>query len=136
MIQFIEKTPTAAEFNLLSEAVGWGATDPEIVNETLQNTLACVCAYDGDNIVGFGRLIGDKTMFLYIQDVMVLPDYQGQKLGTQIMKHLLEKGKELKKRNPDIRTYLGASKGKEGFYKKFGFLTREEADLGPGMVMF
>ena len=35
-------------------------------------------------------------MFLYIQDVMVLPDYQGQKLGTQIMERLLANVQELK----------------------------------------
>lgn len=83
MIQFYEKIPTASEFNALSESVGWGSTDSKIVEEALQASIVCVCAYDQEKIVGFGRLIGDKTMFLYIQDVMVLPDYQGQKLGTQ-----------------------------------------------------
>lgn len=136
LIQFYEKIPTASEFNALSESVGWGSTDSKMVEEALQASIVCVCVYDQEKIVGFGRLIGDRTMFLYIQDVMVLPDYQGQKLGTQIMERLLANVQELKKRNPEIRTYLGASKGKEKFYEKFGFLTREEADLGPGMVLF
>ena len=75
-------------------------------------------------------------MFLYIQDVMVLPEYQGQKIGTGIMNRLLLKVLELKEISPQIRTYLGASKGKGNFYKRFGFQTRQEADLGPGMVLF
>ena len=30
--------------------------------------------------------------------------------------------------------YLGASKGKEKFYEKFGFVARKDADLGEGMI--
>ena len=37
-------------------------------------------------------------------------------------------------KNSNIRTYLGASKGKEEFYKKIGFKTRKDADLGEGMI--
>ena len=127
---------TADEFNMLSDAVGWGCSDRDIVEEALANSICCVSAYDGEKIVGFGRLIGDRVMFLYIQDVMVLPEYQGQKIGTGIMNRLLLKVLELKEISPQIRTYLGASKGKGNFYKRFGFQTRQEADLGPGMVLF
>ena len=129
-------TITAEEFNILSEAVGWGSSDPAIVAEALENSICCVSAYDGEKIVGFGRLIGDRVMFLYIQDVMVLPEYQGQKIGTEVMNRLLQKVSELKEKSPQIRTYLGASAGKEDFYKRFGFQSRLEAGLGPGMVLF
>lgn len=67
---------------------------------------------------------------------MVLPEYQGKQIGTNIMKYLINKINEFKIDNPSIRTYLGASKGKDAFYKKFGFVTREEAGLGTGMVLF
>lgn len=136
MIQYIEATPTADEFNKLTDSVGWGNSDREIVEKALKNTVYSICVYDDDKIIGFGRLIGDMAMFLYIQDVMVLPEYQGKHIGTGIMKYLVSKIDEFKKDNPDIRTYLGASKGKDAFYKKFGFVTREEADLGAGMVLF
>ena len=43
---------------------------------------------------------------------------------------------EYRKVNPYIRAYLGASKGKEGFYEKFGFVSRPNDDLGPGMVLY
>ena len=43
--------------------------------------------------------------------------------------------KELKKTNPDLRVYLGASKNKEQFYEKFGFIKRIDADLGYGMIL-
>lgn len=65
---------------------------------------------------------------------MVVPEYQGKKIGTEIMKKIVEIINEYKKINPNIRVYLGASKGKEDFYKKFGFKTRQEAELGEGMI--
>lgn len=52
---------------------------------------------------------------MYINDVMVISKYQNKKIGTSIMNKLLEKIKEKK----GIRVYLGALKGKKGFYKKF-----------------
>lgn len=135
MIKYEEKIPTAKEFNYLTKKVGWGERKEEIVEEALKNSLYIICVYDDDNIIGFGRIIGDKTIFLYIQDVMVIPEYQLQKIGSNIMINLLNKVDELKKINPSIRTYLGASSGKENFYKKFGFSTREEAGLGAGMIL-
>ena len=51
------------------------------------------------------------------------------------MNKLLEKIEEIKKENPSLRVYLGASKDREGFYKKFGFIERTDADLGAGMIL-
>lgn len=66
---------------------------------------------------------------------MVLPEYQSKKIGTMIMNRLLEKINELKKENPNLRVYLGASKNKEKFYEKFGFVKRIDANLGYGMIL-
>lgn len=134
-IKYVEKKPTVDEFNKLTEEVGWGVRDNKIVGEALQHTLYSVCAYDGDNLIGFGRIIGDKTIFLYIHDIMVIPEYQGKKIGSGIMKELLKQIDEYKKVNQNIRTYLGASKGKESFYEKFGFVSRPNEELGAGMIL-
>lgn len=135
MIKYIEKAPTANEYNYLTNSVDWGKRNNIIVEQALENTLYSICAYDNEQIVGYGRIIGDKTIFLYIQDIMVNPKYQNKKIGTYIMNNILDKIAEYKKVNPDIRVYLGASKGKEDFYKKFGFITRKEANLGEGMIL-
>ena len=49
---------------------------------------------------------------------------------------IVEEALKYKKLNPDIRTYLGASKGKESFYEKFGFISRPNEDLGAGMILY
>ena len=135
-INYIERIPTAAEFNMLTELVGWGTRKNNIVEEALKSTLYSLCVYNDDKLIGYGRIIGDKTIFLYIQDIMVIPEYQGQKIGTEIMNKVIEKVNEYKKINPDIRTYLGASKGKESFYEKFGFVSRPNEELGAGMILY
>lgn len=136
MIKIVENKISADDFNYLTNKVEWGTRDIKVIKEALNNTLYSVSIYDDNKIIGYGRIIGDKTIFLYIQDIMVIPEYQGQKVGTKIMNTLLAKVDEYKKVNPNIRTYLGASKGKEKFYEKFGFKTRSNADLGEGMVLF
>ena len=52
------------------------------------------------------------------------------------MKNLLKQIDEYKKINPNIRTYLGASKGKENFYEKFEFISRPNDELGCGMILY
>lgn len=136
MIRYLEHTPSAEEFNYLTNSVGWGIRKNNIVDEALKNTLYSLCVYDDDKLIGYGRIIGDKTIFLYIQDIMVIPEYQSKHIGTDIMENLLKQINEYKKINSNIRTYLGASKGKESFYEKFGFISRPNEDLGAGMILY
>ena len=135
MISIKENVNSVEEFNYLYDAVGWGSYDKKVSEIALANTMYSVSVYDDDKIIGYGRLIGDGICFMYIHDVMVEPKYQNQKIGSRIMNKLLEKINHIKLENPYVRVYLGASKGKEKFYEKFGFITREYANLGSGMIL-
>lgn len=134
-INIKENNKDVQEFNLLYNLVGWGAYNEEISKKALDNTFYSVSIYDNDKIIGYGRLIGDTICFMYVQDVIVIPEYQSNKIGTIIMNKLLDKINELKKENPNLRVYLGASKNKEKFYEKFGFIKRIDANLGYGMIL-
>lgn len=135
MIKIEKNANNVDEFNLLYDLVGWGSYDKTISQKALDNTFYSVSIYDDEKIIGFGRLIGDGICFMYIHDVMVIPEYQNKKIGTMIMNNLLDEIKTIEKDNPSLRTYLGASKGKEKFYEKFGFIRRIDADLGYGMIL-
>lgn len=135
MIELIEKTPTVDEYNNLTDVVYWGKRDPKIVKEALKNSLYCICVYDKKELIGFGRIIGDKTIFLYLQDIMVNPKYQGKGIGTQIIETILNKIESYKEINPDIKVYLCASKDKESFYERFGFIRRPNDEVGAGMIL-
>lgn len=135
MITIKENNKNIKEFNLLYDAVGWGSYEDKISKIALDNTFYSISIYDDNEIIGYGRIIGDTICFLYIQDIMVLPKYQNKKIGTMIMNKLLDKINEVKEINPDVLVYLGASKDKEGFYEKFGFIKRIDAGLGYGMIL-
>lgn len=135
MIEIKENSNNAEEFNYLYDRVQWGAYDIETTKKLLKHTLYSISVYDDNKIIGYGRLIGDGIVFVYIKDVMVDPEYQSKKIGTNIMNKLLEKINLIKQENPYVRVYLGASKGKEDFYRKFGFIARSEAGLGEEMIL-
>lgn len=135
MISIKANVNSIEEFNYLYDAVGWGSYEEKVSEKALANTMYSVSVYDDDKIIGYGRIIGDGICFLYIHDVMVIPKYQNKKIGSQIMNKLLEKVNQIKIENPYVRVYLGASKGKEKFYERFGFITREDANLGSGMIL-
>ena len=135
MITIKENIDNVEEFNYLFDEVGWRAHDYELSKQALNNNVYSVSVYNNDKIIGYGRIIGDGIIYLYIHDIMVHPNYQGQGIGKQIMEKLVSKINEIKKENPYLREYLGASLGKEEFYKKCGFITREEAGLGKGMIL-
>lgn len=133
-MKILENIDNVEEYNELYDVVGWGSYPVEISKKALSNNIYSVSIYDNDKIIGYGRLIGDGIVFLYIHDIMVRPEYQGQGIGKTIMNKILNKVEEIKKDNPDLLLYLGASKGKEPFYEKCGFITREQAGLGAGMI--
>lgn len=135
MIYIKENINNVDEFNMLYDLVGWGAYSEEISQKALDNTFYSISVYQEDKIIGFGRLIGDSICFLYVQDIMVRPEHQRNKIGTLIMNTLLNKINEIRKENPDVKVYLGASKDKEGFYEQFGFIRRIDAGLGYGMIL-
>ncbi len=135
MIRIKENNNNVKEFNLLYDKVGWGHWNEKISQKALDNTFYSVTVYDNEKVIGYGRIIGDTICFLYIQDIMVITEYQSNKIGTMIMNKLLDKINDIKKENPSLRVYVGASKNKEYFYEKFGFVKRIEADLGYGMIL-
>lgn len=136
MIQMKENSKNVEEFNSLHDKVGWGHYSNAISQKALENTIYSVSIYEDNKIIGYGRIIGDGICFIHIHDVMVDPKHQKQKIGSTIMEKLLEKVEEIKIENPSVRVYLGASRGKEDFYRKFGFIARSETmDLGEGMIL-
>ena len=55
---------------------------------------------------------------------------------TKVKEYIINQINIYKKVNPNIRTYLGASKGMEAFYERFGFISRPNEDLGAGMILY
>ncbi len=81
------------------------------------------------------RVLFDFGYTAYITDVIVHPDYQGKGIGTQLVNNILDFLKENSDENEFMSYVLIANKGKEDFYKKFGFVARPTDCLGAGMTL-
>jgi len=122
------------EFNRLRAAVGWERHSSQAVKLALKNTHYLVTARMADGkVVGMARVIGDMGVNFYIQDVIVLPEYQDLGLGKKLMDKVM--GYIKKKAKPGCFIGLMSAVGKEGFYEKYGFIKRPAKGLGCGMSM-
>ena len=66
-------------------------------------------------------------------EAIVVPKYQGNGLGRVIMEHVMDFIHEQLKPGYRFMVSLCSAKGKEEFYKKFGFIVKPNDDVGPGM---
>ena len=57
--------------------------------EMLRHTDVAMCAWDGDHLVGFGRVLTDFVYRATIWDVIVDEAYQKQGIGAEIVQRIL-----------------------------------------------
>jgi GNAT superfamily N-acetyltransferase len=133
-VEIIEKIPSAEEYNEIRESVGWGIYELNVSKNALPNSLYSVCAYADSKLIGMARIIGDHGLVFYIQDLIVIPEYQNKGIGTQLMKKVMDYVENHANHNSVIG--LMSAKGKEKFYERFGFINRPNENLGSGMTIF
>jgi ribosomal protein S18 acetylase RimI-like enzyme len=98
-----------------------GEKSPEHLRLAFSNSMFKCFVLSEGRLVGAGRAVADGIDCSYLCDVAVHPDLQGQGLG----KAIIEKLKELSAGHRKIILY--ANPGKEGFYRKLGFLPMRTA---------
>lgn len=120
----------------LREKVGWKHLTEKQAETAIKNSILTVIAYDKDEPVGMGRIVGDGAVICYIQDLIVIPEYQSRGVGKFLMESLINYVKEIKMPDTEIMLDLMCATGREQFYKKYGFIARPTKNLGPGMILY
>jgi GNAT superfamily N-acetyltransferase len=128
-VRIIKGLPTTDQYQKLRKAVGWYVVDDEATNRGLSNSLFGVLAVWDQRVVGCGRVVGDDGVYFYVQDVLVLPEYQGRGVGRAIMDAIMKFLKSRATKSAFIG--LMAAKDVAEFYEKYGFARR--AENRPGM---
>ncbi|MGE6753859.1 GNAT family N-acetyltransferase [Rossellomorea sp. NPDC071047] len=121
-------TPTLSEYVTLCSSVGWKEyMNFDFAETSLAHSVYCVLVKDRKEVVGMGRIVGDGSIYFYIQDVVVRPDYQCKGIGKEIMDDLMRYIKE----HAPSKAFVGlfASEGKDSFYEKYDF-----KDYSPNMT--
>ena len=124
---------TPEEYMEMRRLVEWSAFPLEQAAEGIKNTFILICFRVDGKPVALGRAVSDRGYVVYIADVIVIPEYQGNGLGRKIMESLMEQIKASMKPGYRVMVSLLAAKGKEKFYNKFGFVDRPNEAFGCGM---
>ncbi|MDV8111880.1 GNAT family N-acetyltransferase [Paraclostridium bifermentans] len=112
-------SPSPMEYISLRLRTGMGEKDLIKSEIALKNSLFIVSLWDNNDLIGFGRIVGDKGITYIVSDIMVDPKYQGQGFGKTIMKEIDTYLEE----NTDEYAYvcLIANKPADKLYSKFKF---------------
>ena len=92
--------------------------DPALwLDAVLSGSLLAAGVFRGEQLIGFGRALGDGVSDAYLQDIVIHPDFRGRGLGARLVHFLIA---ELRKTGT---AWIGivAVPGKEDFYRKLGF---------------
>ena len=101
----------AAKFIAFVNKVWPGNYDEEKTSVALSKTINITAYHDG-MLVGCLRILTDGYYFGTITELLVLPDYQKQGIGSKLL--------QLARENTPTTLYFGAQPDAEKFYEKNG----------------
>ena len=103
----------------LYKAVGWSNyyEHPEMIEKAYAGSLCILAAFEEEKLVGIIRAVGDGHSILFIQDILVYPEYQRKGIGTALMKTMLDRYAHV------YQTELATDNTEKtiAFYKSLGF---------------
>jgi len=120
-MELIFRSAEPADYGQIRQLVmdtGWGkrVQDPDRFRRMMEGADRTVVALDGDRIVGFARALFDDASNGYISMVAVVSDRQGQGIGRDLVKRLLDV-----KAPQQITWVLRSARESTGFWEKMGF---------------
>lgn len=119
-------TYNEAEILELYSSVGWTAyTDhPESLKRGFERSLQILGAYVENTLVGILRAVGDGETVVFIQDILVKPDFQRQGIGAALLKEALSRYTHVRQ----IQLSTDNTEKTIAFYRSCGF--RELSEIG------
>lgn len=124
-----EKRIKVSEYQELRKQTNWEPLSENMVKIAMKNTLFSVVVTQGDQLAGFGRVVGDGGIYFYIQDVIVAREFRGMGLSRLIMERI--ERYLMKSTGENAFIGLMAAEGVSGLYEKYGY--RKRAGNAPGM---
>lgn len=92
------------------------ARDPKRLRIAVERADLALVAVQDDQVVGFVRTMSDGAFAVYIADILVLPEHQGQGIGRNLLARVLT--------HYPLETFhhqvLIAERDADGFYRRMG----------------
>ncbi len=114
-------------------AVGWGAylREPEILRRGFEKSLLVLAAVDGGELIGVIRVVGDGETIVYVQDLLVLPEWQRCGVGLALVRAVLERFSGVRQ----VVLMADDAAGVVAFYEAAGFKAMDEVGCRGFVVM-
>lgn len=113
------RTYNEQEILSLHTSVGWTAYTgaPDILRQGFEHSLLTLAAYENGQLVGLIRTVGDGYTIVFVQDILVFPEYQRKGIGTALLQAVLDRFSHV--RQMELAT--DDTPKTIAFYKSLGF---------------
>ena len=74
-------------------ASAWPDHRAKDMQPILERALVFVCAYDGNKLIGFAKVIGDGGVHGFLLDPTVVPDHQRKGIGRRLVEKCAEESR-------------------------------------------
>ena len=112
------------EITNLYQSVGWTNYLERIgiLEDAYANSLCVLGAYDSDQLVGIIRAVGDGQTIVFVQDIIVLPEYQRKGIGTKLLKAIMDKYSDVYQ----MELLTDNTEKTKAFYRSVGFSASDD----------
>jgi len=103
----------------LYKSVGWTnyTNNPDMLKGAYAHSLKILGAYKNEKLLGIVRVVGDGHSVVFIQDLLVYPEYQRLGIGTALLKQILAEYKQVYQKH----LLTDNTEKTIQFYKSLGF---------------
>ena len=110
----------------LYKSVGWTAyTDhSDVLRQGFENSMLILAAYEGEQLLGVIRTVGDGYTIVFVQELLVFPEHQRKGIGTALLQAVLDRYSHVRQ----IELATDNTEKTIAFYKSMGF--REMSEIG------
>ncbi|WP_035664940.1 GNAT family N-acetyltransferase [Halalkalibacter akibai] len=121
------KECSEVDLKRLYDSVNWTAYTKDMPRllKAINQSLTVITAWNDNELVGLIRVVGDGQTIIYIQDILVIDNYQRQGVGSELLKMVLLTYDDVRQKilltndAPDVRR----------FYEKHGFASCDKGEL-------
>jgi ribosomal protein S18 acetylase RimI-like enzyme len=104
--------------------VGWKAYTDDLValHNGYENSLLILAAYEGDELLGIIRVVGDGYTIVFVQDILVFRKHQREGIGRALLQEVLNRYKSVRQ----IELVTDNTEKTKAFYRSVGFAELSE----------
>lgn len=115
-----------AEILNLYTAAGWTAytENPAALRQGFEHSLLVLAAYEENRLLGIIRAVGDGATIVFIQDILVYPEYRRKGVGTALLQAVLDRYQHVRQ----IELVTDNPEETVAFYRSLGF--KDLSELG------